>query len=355
MKSIDDILFFRPRENRFNILRFFFGGMEWLSRKLTGKHNLNLYYSYFYPKSIGRKVDNFVKNAHVDCIISTTNTPFIFTSNIIPLVIITDATVKLLYREYASSNGWSKLFLKDIERSSLKIAQKANLIVSSSSATTHSLLYDYKIPESKIATIPFGANIENEDIRIPERIVDKAKPLNFLFVGRDWERKGGGFAVEVCDKLVKQNIKVKLSIVGCVTPQELERDYLTNYIFLDKNKDEDFNKLKELYEGAHFFMLFSKAEMYGIVFCEAAAYGLPVITYSVGGINDIVVNEKTGIMLQKGTTAETFASEINALVSDPEKYHKMSGEARKRYETLLNWQSFMDSLKIRLNKIIVSY
>lgn len=351
-KKFNDIVFYRPSEGKSFFLKLFFGGIEYFLRKLTGKQSLNIYYSFFQPKFLSRDVDNFIKRNPVDCIISTTNTPFIFTVNKTPLIIVTDATVKLLYEEYSEGKGWSKLFLKDIERSSLKIAQKSALIVASSNSTADSLIKDYKIPASKIAIIPFGANIENEDIQIKQRIVDKSKPVNFLFVGRDWERKGGDFVVSVCDELIKQKVNVHLNIVGCSVPEKFQRAYLTNYVFLDKNKKIDFNKLKELYSGAHFFMVFSKAEMYGIVFCEAAAYGLPVITYKVGGISDIVVNEKTGIMLPKGTGQEIFALKISALISNPENYQRMSVEARRRYETLLNWDTFTDTLKSKIDEIL---
>jgi glycosyltransferase involved in cell wall biosynthesis len=323
-------------------------------RAIKGKLCLNLYDSYFLPKAQSRYIDNYLKYINIDFIISTNSLPFVFTKNKIPMIIITDATVKLLYDEYLNGKGWSGLYYKYLEKNALKVTQKSTLIVSSSTSTASSLINDYKIPASKIVTIPFGANIENEDIQSPKRIIDKTKPVNFLFVGRDWERKGGDFAVSVCDELIKQKVNVHLSMVGCSIPEKFQKTYLTNYVFLDKNIKEDFDKLKALYEEAHFFMVFSKAEMYGIVFCEAAAYGLPVVTFAVGGIIDIVVNEKTGIMLPKETTPEVFASKIAALISNSENYRKMSEEARRRYETLLNWDSFTNTLKSKIYEILKS-
>jgi glycosyltransferase involved in cell wall biosynthesis len=352
VKKFNDVVLFRPTESNSFILKLLFSGIEHITKKLTGEQSLNLYYSIFLPKAQAQDLDNFVNRNPVDFIISTTNTPFIFSKNKTPFIIITDATVKLLYEEYSGGKGWSVLFHKDLERNALKVAQKSALIVSSSSMTTNSLINDYNIPAAKIATIPFGANIEDQDIQTPQRRVDKNKQVNLLFVGKDWERKGGDFAVLVCDELVKQNINVHLDIVGCKVPEISQRTYLNNHIYLDKNKNDDFSKLKELYSKAHFFMVFSKAEMYGIVFCEAAAYGLPVVTYAIGGITDIVVNEKTGIMLPVGTTSEIFTTKIIALVSDPEKYQKMSEEARKRYESQLNWNTFTDSLKSKIFEII---
>lgn len=349
-RKFDEVMFYRPTGNNSLILKFFFGGIGYISRKITGNQSLNLYSSYFLPKSLSKSVDNFVKRNPVDCIISTTNTPFLFTKSKVPLVIITDATVKLLYNEHAESKGWSKLFYKVLEKNALKVTNKATLIVSSSKSTTNSLISDYNIYPAKIATIPFGANIEDDKIQPRQRMIKRNNTVNFLFVGKDWERKGGSFTISVCDELIRQKTDVQLIVVGCKVPEESQRTYLKNYIYLDKNKEDEFDQLRELYRAAHFFMVFSRAEMYGIVFCEAAAFGLPVVAFAVGGIVDIVINNKTGIILPKDSNAKDFALKISELISDPDKYHEMSENARNRYEELLNWDVFTTSLKNEIYK-----
>jgi len=211
---------------------------------------------------------------------------------------------------------------------------------------------DYNIPGDKIVTIPFGANIDNESIKVVPRIIEKDKPVNFLFIGKDWEWKGGEFAVSVCDELIKRNINTQLFIVGCKIPEKYQRSYITSLIYLNKNQNDDFSKLKELFRRAHFFMVFSNAEMYGIVFCEAAAYGLPSISFSVGGIRDIIVNEQTGLILPKDTGPDVFATKIVELIDNPAKYNEMSNNARVRYEKLLNWNSFTTSLRKEIEQRI---
>jgi glycosyltransferase involved in cell wall biosynthesis len=353
-RQFNEVVVLSPIKEQFVLLKYFFRSIEYIRSKVIGKQQLNYYYTSILPKIQGRIIDKFVNENKIDCIISTTNSPFIYTKSKTPLILITDASVKLLFDEYSNGKSSSELFFNDLEKKALRVTQKSALIVVSSISTANSLKDDYKIMPSKIATIPFGANIENGDIQITQRTVDKSNPLNFLFVGKDWERKGGDFTVLVCDELIQQNIPVHLSIVGCKVPEKFHRTYLENYIYLDKNKKDDFNKLRILYREAHFFMGFSKAEMYGIVFCEAAAYGLPVITFEVGGISDIVLNGKTGIMLPKGTGEEIFVSKIKALISDPIRYQNMSVEARSRYETLLNWDTFTNTLKTKIDEILNS-
>jgi glycosyltransferase involved in cell wall biosynthesis len=350
VKSFENVVHFQPKDKSLILFKLFFKGLVYILDKISGRQHKNFYYSHLFPWVLGRNVDCFVKRNNVDLLISTTNTPFIYTKNKIPLVIITDATVKLLYEEYSNGIGWSKLFQNSLDRNALKVTQKTALTVVSSTATAASLINDYQIPASKIITIPFGANIENEHIEQHERLVSRDKQVNFLFIGKEWERKGGDFTVSVCDELIRMGINVHLTVVGCKVPEKGQRTYLMNFNYLDKNKEKDFNILRELYHGAHFLMVFSKAEMYGIVFCEAAAYGLPSVAFAVGGIVDIVINDKTGILLPKDSKTQDFVLKISELISKPEKYQKMSSEARKRYNDLLNWEAFTASLKSEIFK-----
>jgi glycosyltransferase involved in cell wall biosynthesis len=349
-KKFDDVLLISPIKEKGITLKYILGSLSKVFSKLTGKQCLNLYYSYFLPKKQGKFIDNYLKKYNVDCVISTTNTPFLFTKNNIPLVIITDATVKLLYNEYSKGAGWSKLFYKALEENALKVTNKASLIVSSSTITTRSLIKDYNVYPEKIATIPFGANIDYPDIQVPQRIVNKEKQVNFLFIGKDWKRKGGDFAVLVCDELSKRGFNINLTIVGCKVPENGQRSYIKNYIYLDKNKQDDYSLLESLLKNSHFLMVFSEAEMYGLVFCEAAAYGLPSVAFAVGGIADIVINNKTGIILPKDSTAEDFVLMISELIYNRDKYQEISNNARKRYEELLNWDVFTTSLKNEIYK-----
>jgi alpha-maltose-1-phosphate synthase len=352
-ENFDDFVVFSPIKENFVLIKYFFKMIEYIGVKITGKQQLNLYNSYLLPKIQSRRIDKFLNGKKINCIITTIASPFIYSRSNIPLILITDATVKLLSKEYSDGETKPGLFFRKLEKNAIKVTLKSALIVTSSTSTSDSLINDYKIPTSKIATIPFGANIENEEIRVPERIIDKTRQLKVLFVGKEWDRKGGDFVVAVCDALIKQNIKILLNIVGCTVPEEFRRSYIKNYTYLDKNLAEDFIKLRELYIESHFFMGFSKAEMYGIVFCEAAAYGLPVVAFSVGGISDIVINEKTGILLDKETNPELFASKIIELISDSLKYKSMSDEAFRRYKELLNWDAFTKTLKCRLDNIII--
>jgi glycosyltransferase involved in cell wall biosynthesis len=236
------------------------------------------------------------------------------------------------------NKGWTNTFYRAFERNAVAATKKAGMIISSSSETTASLINDYDI--KSVATIPFGANLDTDFINYKEKRIQKDKPIHFLFIGREWERKGGEETVLICDELIKKDLEIKLTIVGCKVPETFKRNYILHYEFIDKNIPAENSILKNLLEDAHFLIVLPKAEMYGIVFCEAAAYALPSITRAVGGIKDIVKDNITGISLNRSATIEDYTKRIMQLINDPQSYKEMSKNARSRFEEKLNWDTF---------------
>jgi glycosyltransferase involved in cell wall biosynthesis len=81
----------------------------------------------------------------------------------------------------------------------------------------------------------------------------------------------------------------------------------------------------------------SRAEAYGVVACEAAAYGVPVLGSDVGGIPTIVQNGETGYILPVDAGPEEYATRIvEALAGE---YAEVRRAARRRFETTLNWDA----------------
>jgi glycosyltransferase involved in cell wall biosynthesis len=109
---------------------------------------------------------------------------------------------------------------------------------------------------------------------------------------------------------------------------------------LDKSDEKQLQELCRLYELAHFFVLPTSAEAYGVVFSEAHAFGCPSLTYAVGGTPTAVLDGITGFTLPLGAPARDFAEKLCSLVRDPRQYEQMSANCRARYETEANWSTW---------------
>lgn len=71
--------------------------------------------------------------------------------------------------------------------------------------------------------------------------------------------------------------------------------------------------MKLLYDilyRSHFLILPTEFEAFGIVFCEASAYGMPSIAANVGGVSQPIREGKNGFLLSPNATAEEYAEKI---------------------------------------------
>lgn len=89
---------------------------------------------------------------------------------------------------------------------------------------------------------------------------------------------------------INSNHIINLDIVGCENNLKVKNNNIKIHGYLSKKNPEDIKKLNRFYTNANFFILLSRAEAFGLVFLEAASYGLPIITNNVGGISSIVKN-----------------------------------------------------------------
>jgi glycosyltransferase involved in cell wall biosynthesis len=214
----------------------------------------------------------------------------------------------------------------------------------------------YGVPGDKTYSNPMGASwIPDVDRHKMTEIVD-ARPddrLDLLFVGKDWERKGGPLAVEIAKQLRARDIpNVMLHIVGC-TPKipPDAREVVRIYGFLNPNEAQDSVVLKRLYLNSHFLLVPTRAECFGLVFAEAQAFALPPVSRKVQAVPSIVLDGKTGILEDPKAPFSRYVDRILAQIQDRTRYRQMAQAARSRFESTLSWEQFAD----RTRTIIENY
>jgi glycosyltransferase involved in cell wall biosynthesis len=197
----------------------------------------------------------------------------------------------------------------------------------------------HHIDPSKVKVIPFGANIEERPL-FRDTVTFPESPVRLLFVGVNWHDKGGPIALQCLEALLQQNIDAQLTIVGCHPPEGVHHEKMNVIGFLNKNNPDEFRKLNELFSVSHFFILPTRFEAYGLVFCESAAFGVPALAPATGGIPTIIQDGVTGFLLPEKASGKDYAEKIASLVRNPEKWHTMRKAAHERFENQLNWDAW---------------
>jgi glycosyltransferase involved in cell wall biosynthesis len=197
----------------------------------------------------------------------------------------------------------------------------------------------FDVGPGKVMVIPFGANLPAAPERECVTCRKRGGVCNLLFIGMDWERKGGEIAVRTVQRLNEMGLSSKLFVCGAVPWDKPPNEYIEYFGILDRNVAHENRILERLFLTACFLILPTKADCTPAVFREAAAFGLPVITTDVGGNRSVVKDGESGIVLPADAGADEYANAVREIFADSATYAQLSSGSRKRFDQALNWDS----------------
>ncbi len=260
----------------------------------------------------------------------------------IPIVYCSDTTRSLWWKHYDPHPEPDQKQWRTVNESAAMA--KSSKLVYPSTWAADSVVHDHGVDPAKVAVIPFGANMDtppSADLILSSKKYDKCR---LLFVGKEWKRKGGDIALDAMRSLRKMGIDAELTVVGTVPPEGVQDEHLTFIPFINKNIPEQLQKLQDLYFGASFFIFPTRAECYGIVICEANAFGLPVITTDQGGVSTIIRDGKNGYKLPLSASGAEYAKLIAEIFGDRSRYERLVLSSRAEHDTRLNWNTWAEKL-----------
>lgn len=225
-------------------------------------------------------------------------------------------TLSELYGHRPDKPGPLKAYKQRVNQA---VFQGAARLLPWSSWAGRSLVSDYGVDPASVEVLPPGVDLalwRPGQTRI-------GTPLRILFVGGDFERKGGPLLLRAFQALPAGEAELHL-----VTRSKLpDAPGVTVYNHMQPNSPE----LIALYQNCNVFVLPTGAEAFGIAAVEACAAGLPVIATRTGGLVDIVTDGETGYFIPSDDESALVAR-LRSLVDDPGLRNRLAGAARARAE-----------------------
>jgi len=218
-----------------------------------------------------------------------------------------------------------------------RVFQSAAGLVAWSNWTKQSFVEDYGCREEDVAIIPPGINLEEFSIGDRNHEVPR-----ILFVGGDFERKGGDLLLDVFRKRLRGRAELILVTRGAVESEPGVR--------VHHNVHANSKALQELYRSSDIFALPTRADCFSLVCMEAQAAGLPTISTRIGGIPDVIEDGKTGHLLKAGDAAG-LGDALESLVLDSAQRLTMSANSRaaavRRFDSYANAQRLFEFVRSR--------
>ncbi len=233
-----------------------------------------------------------------------------------------------------------------LERAKFALNQRAfahaSALVSWSQWSKDSLARDYGISPEKVHVIAPGVDLAQWPHRWGrERVqASEGRLPRLLFVGGDFERKGGRVLLE-CFRRYLQDI-CELSVVT-QTPIAPDRN-----LYVYHNVTPNSDTLLRLYADADIFVFPTLADCAPLAVPEGMAASLPIVTTRVGAIPEMVRDGVQGFVVEPGSV-EALAAAIQTLLQSPELRASM-GDAGRRvvevdFDAARNAQRLLNVLK----------
>jgi glycosyltransferase involved in cell wall biosynthesis len=257
----------------------------------------------------------------------------------LPTVVSLDATplqYDALGAAYGHASGpdWVESVKWTLNRSCFRSA--AHLVTWSDWARG-SLIQDYGVPEDRITVIPPGVKLAQWQRR--DAAPRDAAP-RILFVGADFERKGGPLVVEAFRSIRHTGAQLHVVTRSPVAPQE--------GVVVHRTMEPNSEALRDLYRACDIFVLPSSGDCLPLALQEAAAAGLALIATPVGAIPEVVREGETGILVPPGD-GRALGLALHSLVVDRDRRLSLragaSAHAARSYDANRNGQRLLELVK----------
>lgn len=174
--------------------------------------------------------------------------------------------------------------------------------------------------------------------------------FTLLFVGGDFERKGGFELVEAFAQAIRERPELRLVIAGSDPEQRNPDRLLHEWVPATRRADglETIARLEregvlrrlpwvsrealttKLYPEADAFAMPTHAEGFGFTNVEAMSFGLPVVTSTAGPAAEIIDDRRTGVLVTAGDV-DALRDALVGLASDPSGARAMGAAARATF------------------------
>ncbi len=211
------------------------------------------------------------------------------------------------YEELARAE-WRRKLRFQIE---VACARRAELFFPFSQWGADMLVRDCQIDPAKVHPINVGLDLENWTYRpkIFTGTENSGQLPKILFVGGDFERKGGNLLLEVFQNRFAGRAELHL-----VTKQP-PPDLLSPNIHIYRDLGPDDSRLLDLYAQSDLFVIPTKADFLPWVSLEAMATGRPVIATRVAGLPDVIKDGQNGFLIEVDDT-QALGERIELLLGD---------------------------------------
>jgi glycosyltransferase involved in cell wall biosynthesis len=202
---------------------------------------------------------------------------------------------------------------------------RADAVATSGSHVERTLIGRYGCDPARVRTVHIGANV---DIVPVDTDRSRYAAKHILFVGVEWERKGGPAMVEAFIAAARDAPDAHLTIVGCSPKVSHPQVTVAGRVPREQ--------MPAYFKAASIFCMPSVTEPLGIAAVEASLFRLPVIATRINGFFETVTDGETGILVAPNDPVG-LAGAMRRLFQDPDLGRQMGLAGFERNRAVFRW------------------
>jgi len=242
-----------------------------------------------------------------------------------PILVRISTTARQLRTTNRGAATW---IAHEHERWETQVVCAADALVTHSETHRQTIAREFGLASAAIAVIPHAVDIPQDG---GER--ERGRAVRALYVGRLENRKGVDLLLEALPPALARVPTLTFTFVGADAGAQCQRlwertapaDVRDRVTFAGVVSDD---ALRASYRDADFLVGPSRYESFGLMFAEAMAWSLPVIALRAPGAQDLVLHEKTGLLVSVDDVAG-LTDAISTLAQSAERRREMGRAARE--------------------------
>ena len=294
-------------------------------------------------RGYARQVAAALSTASVDAVLSPGTIPVAYLDGAAPIVFWTDAAFSGLvgfYPEYTNLCGETVRGGNAAERAAI---DRCSLAIYTSDWAAQSAIRGYGADPDKVRVVPFGANLSAWPRESEVSAGIRARrdgECRLVFLGRDWERKGGPMAVAVTEALNRNGVRARLAIVGCAPRLDAaSRPFCEVIGPLDTASPAGHARLADTLSKSHFLILPTRADCTPHAVGEANAFGVPCLAAAVGGLPTLVREGHNGALFSPAAAPDEWCGFVARSMASRAGYESLAFSSYAEFCGRLNWRT----------------
>lgn len=254
----------------------------------------------------------------------------------------------VLAEEARCERGWPRRMLAGLALLERRNARRAPLVLSTSQYCIDRIRHHYGVPAERLALVPEGIDLKlwqsSGDPAALARLDARREPFTVLCVARQYPRKRIVDLIEAFAVVSAREPCARLVVIGDgpehpALVQRVQERGLGGCVQLLGALPDD-SEVRAWYGRASVFCLPSEQEGFGIVFLEAMASGLPVVSTTAAAIPEVVPDGEAGLLVPPRDPA-ALAEALLRLLQDPQLRARLR-DAGRLHARQFSWERVAD-------------